>query len=227
MREKIVRVSDAILSRRSLRAFTSDAVPLDLVRDILDVARRAPSGGNLQPWRVTVLSGAARQRLVDAVAQKMAAGEAEVPEYNVYPPDLTDPYKSRRRKVGEDLYTTIGVPREDRAGKFRQLAKNFAFFGAPVGLMITIDRQMEVGQFADLGMFLENVMLLARQHGLDTCPQEAWAQWPQTVKAVINHPDNEMLFCGVALGYADQTAVINSLETERASIEEFTIFLDQ
>ncbi len=216
---------EAILSRRSIRAFRPDPVPEATVRDILDVARRAPSGGNLQPWHVYVLAGDARQALVDAVAARLPDyPHGEGTEYPIYPEDLKDPYRSRRRKVGVDLYDLIGIARSDRPGKLRQMARNYAFFDAPVGMLFTIDRQMGEGQFADLGMFIGNIMLLAREHGLHSCPQEAWAQFHNTARDVVGFPDHELLFCGLALGYADEGAVINRLETDRAPVDDFTVF---
>lgn len=220
-----MNVSEAILTRRSIRAFLAKPVPQKVVYRILDLARRAPSGGNLQPWKVYVLTGTPLKTLVSAVMEGLARNpQGEGTEYPIYPPHLTEPYVGWRRKVGFDLYDIVGIGRGDREGRLRQAARNYSFFDAPVGLLFTIDRQMGVGQFADLGMFLENIMLLAREFGLDTCPQEAWAQWHKTVVEVVGIPANEMLFCGMALGYADPDAAVNRLETERASVGEFAVF---
>lgn len=221
-----MNVRDAIITRKSVRAFRPYPVPEKMIRDILDVASRAPSGGNLQPWRVYVLAGSVRQALIDAVAAKLSDHpEGMDTEYPVYPPDLKDPYRSRRRKVGQDMYSLLGVLRSDRAGKIRHMARNYSFFDAPVGMMFTIDRVMGVGQFADLGMFMENIMLLARERGLHTCAQEAWARWHRIVYDVVGIPGHEMLFSGLALGYADEDAPVNRLETERATVDEFAEFL--
>lgn len=220
-----MKVSDAIRSRRSIRAFRDTPVPEETVREILEIASRAPSGGNLQPWKVYVLAGDARDRLVREIAAKLDQGIAgEGTEYNIYPPDLAEPYRGRRRDVGNALYDLIGVAREDRPGKLRQLAKNYAFFGAPVGMIFAIDRRMEPGQWADLGMFMQNVMLIARERGLHTCPQEAWANWHKTLADFLAIPAGEMVFAGIALGHADENAVINELYTERAPVEEFARF---
>lgn len=215
-------VNEAINNRRSIRQFLDKPVAKKEVIDILEQAKRAPSGGNLQPWKVYVLAGEYRDRLVNTVAEKRAANPVgDGSEYPIYPPDLKDPYRTRRRVVGNDLYQLIGISREDKMAKFAQLAKNFEFFGAPVGLIFTIDRQMGLGQWADLGMFMQNVMLLAKAKGLDTCTQEAWAVWHKTIAEVAEIPDEEMVFSGMCLGYADPDAVINQLVSERADLEEF------
>lgn len=219
-----VSISEAVANRRSIRQFLDKPVSREDVVDILEQAKRAPSGGNLQPWKVYVLAGEFRDRLVNTVAEKSATNPVgDGSEYAIYPPDLKDPYRTRRRVVGSDLYQLIGIPREDKMAKFAQLAKNFEFFGAPVGLIFTIDRQMGLGQWADLGMFMQNVMLLAKEKGLDTCPQEAWAMWYKTIAEIAEIPDEEMVFCGMCMGYADQSAVINELVSKRAELDEFAI----
>lgn len=217
-----MKVSEAIKSRMTVRQFLDKPVPVETVREIIEISKRAPSGGNLQPWTVHVVMGDALTALVKDVTDKLAKGVSETPEYNVYPPELVDPYRTRRRIVGQQLYDLIGVPREDTPGKLKQLARNFRFFDAPVGIFFVLHRQMEVGQYADVGMFMENIMLLAREYGLDTCPQEAWARWPQTLKEHLSLKDDEILFCGMALGYRDEAAVINELVSER---EEFNNFV--
>jgi nitroreductase len=220
-----MKVNEAIATRKSVRAFRSDPVDLGLVKDILVQAARAPSGGNLQPWHMYVLSGAARDELVRRVKSKMQeAPMGERPEYHIYPVDLTEPYKARRYQIGEAMYATVGIPREDRAGRLKQFVRNWEFFGAPIGIIFTIDRQMQQGQWADVGMYMENVMLLARQYGLHTCPQEAWAVWHGTIREYLSVPDNEMVFCGMSVGYADDTAPINRLVSERASLDVFASF---
>lgn len=216
-----MKVSEAIKSRMTVRQFLDKPVPVETVREIIEISKRAPSGGNLQPWTVHVVMGDALTALVKDVTDKLAKGVRETPEYNVYPPELVDPYRTRRRIVGQQLYDLIGVPREDTPGKLKQLARNFRFFDAPVGIFFVLHRQMEVGQYADVGMFMENIMLLAREYGLDTCPQEAWARWPQTLKQHLSLKDDEILFCGMALGYRDEDAVINELVSEREEFDNF------
>jgi nitroreductase len=204
-------VGEAVARRMSVRAFRPDPVPGAVVRAILEAARAAPSGGNLQPWRVYALAG----EPLAAFKAKVAAGPMEEPEYEVYPANLWDPFRTRRYQCGEDLYASIGVGRDDRPGRFRQLAKNTEFFGAPVGLFFCLDRKLGYPQWADLGMYMQTVMLLAVEKGLDTCAQEYWARYPKTVAAFIGLPDDHQLFSGMALGYRDPEAPINGWRTRR------------
>ena len=213
-----MKVSDAIARRMSVRAFLPKAPPAATVRNILETAARAPSGGNLQPWRVHALTGAPLAELLAAVA---AAPLQEAPEYTVYPPDLWEPYRTRRFQNGEQLYSTLDIPREDRPARLRQMAKNAQFFGAPVGIFLSIDRRMGPPQWADLGCYLQNVMLLAVEAGLATCPQEYWAFWSEPVKAHLCLDAGHTLFAGIALGYADETAAINGMRTPRAPFDEY------
>ena len=220
-----MNVSQALDTRLSCRAFLDKPVSLDLVREILEVAKRAPSGGNLQPWHVHVVTGEPLKQFLKTIHEKLPANPmGEGTEYDIYPRGLTEPYKARRFKCGEDMYATIGVPREDKMGRLTQFARNFEFFGAPVALFFVMDRQMGLGQWADLGMFMQSVMLMAREKGLDTCAQEAWAIWYKTVGEFLQLPPEHMLFCGMGLGYRDPDAAINSLRTERAPLEEFVSF---
>jgi nitroreductase len=207
-----MKVSEAIERRVSIRAFKPDPVPGAVVADILERAARAPSGGNLQPWRVYALAG---QPLEELKALAAANPSGETPEYDVYPPNLWDPFRTRRWQNGEDLYSTIGIPREDKPARLRQLARNGALFGAPVGLFFCLDRKLGPPQWADVGMYMQNVMLLAVARGLDTCPQEYWARYPQTVAKLVGLPDDHMLFSGMALGWRDEAAPINTLRTSR------------
>ena len=211
-----MNVSDAIAGRFSVRAFKPDPVPQALVAEILELAARAPSGGNLQPWRVYGLAGAP---LADFKAKVAANPFGETPEYDVYPRDLKEPYYTRRSRVGSQLYASIGIPREDRPARFRQLANNTNFFGAPVGLFFCLDRKLGPPQWADLGMYMQNVMLLALERGLDTCPQEYWARYPQTVAAHVGMPEDHMLFSGMALGYRDPDHPINAWRSTRDPID--------
>lgn len=220
-----MKVSDALASRKSIRAFRSDPVPRATIEAILRAAARAPSGGNLQPWKVHVLMGAARDELVRRTRERMAENpRGGVPEYHIYPPELTEPYKTRRFQVGEAMYATMGIPREDKARRLMQFVRNWEFFGAPVGLIVSIDRQMQEGQWADLGMFLQSIMLLAREHGLHTCAQEAWAPFHETIRAYLDIPSEEMIFCGMAIGHADEAAPINTLVSDRAPLGEWATF---
>ncbi|HEX7945433.1 MAG TPA: nitroreductase [Phenylobacterium sp.] len=211
-----MNVSDAIAGRFSVRAFKPDPVPRALVAEILELACRAPSGGNLQPWRVYGLSGAP---LAELKAKVAANPFGETPEYDVYPPNLWDPLRTRRYENAEQLYAAIGIPREEKPARLRQLAKNGELFGAPVGLFFAIDRKVGPPQWADVGMLMQNVMLLAVERGLDTCPQEYWARYPQTVAAQVGMPDDHMLFSGMALGYRDPDHPINTLKASRDAFE--------
>ena len=209
-------VSEAVAARVSIRAFRPEPVAADVVRDILVRAARAPSGGNLQPWRVYALAGEALARLK---AEAAANPFGETPEYDVYPPELWDPFRTRRFQNGEDLYATIGLPREDKPARLRQLARNGELFGAPVGLFFALDRKLGPPQWADLGMYMQTVMLLASERGLDTCAQEYWARYPQTVAAAVGLPADHMLFSGMALGRRDPEAPINTLKSRRDPFE--------
>lgn len=217
-----MNVAEAIDSRMSCRAFLAQPVPKDTIVAILEAAKRAPSGGNLQPWLVHVLTGEPLAELLQVIRGKQRSHPAgEGTEYNVYPPDLHEPYRSRRFKCGEDLYATIGITRDNKLGRLRQFARNYELFGAPVALFFSIDRRMGQDQWADVGMFMQNIMLLAREHGLHTCPQEAWATWHRTLAELLPIPADHMLFCGMALGYRDESAPINTLRTDRAPLSEF------
>ena len=220
-------VSDAILSRHSCRSFTAQPVAVASVRQLLETARFAPSGGNLQPWIVHVLSGASMARFrAQLTPQFLANPFGGSAEYHVYPPELKEPYRSRRHKNGEDLYRLIGIQREDRAARHRQFAQNYNFFGAPVGMFFFLDRIMGPPQWSDLGMLIQNIMLLAREQGLESCPQESWAIWHKEVVEFLGVDPSLMLFCGLALGYGDTAAPINRLRTDRAACDEFAVFHD-
>jgi nitroreductase len=226
MKHPNMALIDAIRSRRSCRAFSSRPVPLEIVRELLTSAGRAPSGGNLQPWHVHVLTGHALDDFVAVVemeAREHPRGQGA--EYMVYPPDLWDPYRSRRYRCGEDLYASLGLARGDKPARFRQMAQNLRFFGAPVGLFFSVDRRFDAGQWADLGLFMQTFMLLARAYDLDTCAQESWAGWHRTVAGHLGFPPEHQLFCGMALGYADLTHPINGFRTERAALQEYATFI--
>jgi nitroreductase len=217
-----VNVSEAIASRMSCRAFLPTPVPEATVRAILDTARQSPSGGNLQPWHVHALTGEPLAALLAQVRGKLHTHpRGDGSEYEVYPAALWEPYRSRRFKCGEDMYATIDVAREDRLGRLRQFARNYEFFGAPVGLFFCLDRRMGPPQWSDVGMYMQSVMLLAREHGLHTCAQEAWSVWHRTVGEFLRLPPELMLFAGMALGYRDESAPINRLRTDRAPLAEF------
>jgi nitroreductase len=218
-------VRDAVASRYSCRAFLPTPVAEATVREIVTRAARAPSGGNLQAWRVYVIAGARVEALKALLEPRMGElPKGEGGEYQIFPTDLKEPYRSRRFAVGEQLYRAIGVPRTDRPARYRQYAKNFQFFGAPVGLFFAIDRTMLPAQWADLGGYIQSIMVLAPAYGLDTCPQEAWITWQRTMRAFLGLPAEMLLFCGMALGHADASAPINSWRSTREPVEAFATF---
>ena len=222
-------VDQAITSRRSIRAFLPTPVAREDIEAILDVARRAPSGSNTQPWKVYVLTGESKARLSESVLAAYEHPEADTlhrEEYPYYPRTWIDPYQSRRRKVGWDLYGLLGIERADKERMHAQHARNFRFFDAPVGIIFTIDRVMEQGSWLDYGMFLEAVMVGARARGIDTCPQAAFTQFHRIIAEHLRLTDDEMVVCGMSMGYANPAAIENTLVTERAPVSDFTRFLD-
>ncbi|MEO1193223.1 MAG: nitroreductase [Pseudomonadota bacterium] len=218
-------VAWAVGSRRSIRAFKPDPVPRETVKAILALASRAPSGTNMQPWGVTVTSGAAKEAVTRAVTEAFLAGKSEhESDYKYYPDVFLEPYKSRRRKVGWDLYGLLGIARGEDEKMRAQIARNFAFFDAPVGMIVTIDRSLEIGSWLDLGMFLQSICIAARGYGLDSCPQAIFADYHRVLRAELDLPDDQVVVCGLALGQVDESAVENSLVTERAPLEGFVSF---
>jgi nitroreductase len=221
-----MKVAKAVAARFSTRAYLDRPVPLETIRRILDRARQAPSGGNLQPWQVTVVAGRPLQALIAKVrARAVELPQGEPREYDVYPPDLQEPYRTRRFQCGEDLYAALGIPREDKPARLRQFAKNLSAFGAPMALFFSIDRAMGRNQWAHLGMFMQTVMLLAVEEGLATCPQEAWSAFHQTVADCIGLPDEQLFYCGMAVGYADLDHPVNQWRTGRVPLEDIARFL--
>jgi len=221
-------VDQIITERRSVRAFLPDLVASEDIQRILEVASRAPSGSNTQPWKVYVLTGDSLTQLSEKILhahQHPSTEESHTEEYNYYPVKWVSPYLERRRKVGWDLYALLGLARENKQGMHAQHGRNYAFFDAPVGLIFTIDRVMEQGSWLDYGMFLQNIMLAAKARGLDTCPQAAFTQYHKIIREQLQFPENEMLVCGMALGYADTSKVENTLVTERESVSVFVKFL--
>jgi nitroreductase len=225
----IAAVEAAITSRRSIRAFLPTAVARPTVERILAVASRAPSGTNTQPWHVYVLTGEAKRALSERLVAAYDDADERArhsEEYAYYPTEWVSPYIDRRRKVGWDLYSLLGIARTDKARMHAQHRRNYQFFGAPVGLMFTIDRIMRQGSWLDFGMFLEGVMVAARAHGLDSCPQAAFTQFHRIIVEAIGAPANEQLVCGMSLGVADPDAIENTLVTEREPVANFARFLD-
>lgn len=223
-------VDAAITTRRSLRAFLPDPVPRAAIEEILRVAGRAPSGTNTQPWKVHVLTGAAKQRMSEAILAvyrdpEQLAGFKD--EYSYYPEKWVEPYLARRRKVGWDLYGLLGIGRADKDKIVAQHGRNYVFFDAPVGLIFSIDRVMAQGSWLDYGMFLQNIMVAARARGLDTCPQAAFIQVHPIIRAQLGIAEDHSIVCGMSLGWADMSRVENTLVTEREPIESFVQFRDE
>jgi nitroreductase len=215
-------VREAVETRFSCRAFLPTPVPQSLVRDILSRAARAPSGGNVQPWHIRALAGERLEELKASVRARLdLLPYGEGAEYDIYPRGLKEPYEARRSEVGARLYQSIGVTREDRPGRYRQFARNFEFYGAPVGLLFFIDRSMGPPQWSDLGGYIVSVMLLAREHGLHTCGLEAWTHWHKTIYSLLNIPRNLILFAGMALGHPDHAADINKWRSSREPLDIF------
>lgn len=222
-------VDAAITSRHSIRAFLPTPVERADIESILDVAARAPSGTNTQPWKVYVLTGATKQRLSDEIVrtyQDTELARQHTEEYNYYPREWASPFIERRRKVGWDLYGLLGLTRDNKAGMQEQHGRNYTFFDAPVGFIFTIDRIMEKGSWLDYGMFLQNIMVAARGRGLDTCPQAAFTQFHKIIVSHLQLPESEMVVCGMALGYANPDKVENTLITEREPVSGFVKFSD-
>ena len=217
-------VTEAVDSRKSIRAFLDKAVDDSLIKELLEKSSRAASGGNLQPWKIYVINGKTMNSFHKFQSEWT---EPETPAYAIYPENLKEPYKTSRYEVADDMYSLLGIEREDKEARFKQVLKNYEFFGAPAAFFCFVDRQMGRPQWSDLGMFLQTFMLLAREAGLDTCPEEAWAMKEESVTAFVEAPDELMLFCGMAIGYQDESEKVNELRTSRRPIEDWTVFLNK
>ena len=217
-----MNTSQAVLTRSSVRAFLNKPVSNDLIKDLLMKSSRAPSGGNLQPWKIFVINNSSMK---DFLHFQEGWTEPEVPAYEIYPPKLKEPYRTSRFELGEQMYELLGIGREDKDARIAQVMKNFKFFGAPCAFFCFVDRQMGPPQWSDLGMFLQTFMLLAKEAGLDTCAQEAWSMKHDSVSKFVKADDTDILFCGMAIGYRDDTALVNSLESERRPLKEWAKFL--
>lgn len=216
-----MNVSEAVASRRSIRAFLDKPVERDVLARVLAKAQRSPSGGNTQPWNAIVITGDPLAALLGRVAEVIPQGLAAYsPEYNVYPPELDGAYQQRRFGVGEAMYAALGIPREDKASRLKWFARNFQAFGAPVLLLLHTKRYMGPPQWADMGMWLQTVSLLLREEGLDSCMQEAWAVYTRQIRESVAIPDDHIFFCGMAIGWGDRAAPINAFPVPRAPVEE-------
>lgn len=217
-----MKVSEALNSRRSIRDFLDTPVENALLRLLLQKASRAPSGGNIQPWKIFILNNEMMKNFL--MFEENWTGD-QIQEYEIYPPKLKEPYRTNRYQLGEQMYGLLNIPKEDKTARLQQVMKNFNFFGAPAGLFCFVDRQMGPPQWSDLGMFLQSFMLLAKEAGLDTCAQESWSIRSTSVSSFVNADEELMLFCGMAIGYKNPNAVINNLYSERQPLEEWAHFL--
>ena len=217
-----MNVVDAVNARLSVRQFLPTAVSDDQLRALLSDAARSPSGGNVQPWRMYVVNGDSLTRMREFLTTQPPVEEAE---YEIYPKSISEPYRTNRFTIGEQMYATLGIAREDKPGRLRQFAHNNDFFSAPAAMFCFIDRQMGPPQWSDLGMFLQTFMLLAVENGLATCAQEYWSVRHKAVSTFVGAPENEMLFCGMAIGFADTSAPMNSLRSERMPVDEWARFI--
>lgn len=216
-----MNVSEAVASRRSVRAFLDTPVERAVLERVLEKAQRSPSGGNVQPWNAVLLTGDPMQALFDRVALEFPKGRAALrPEYDIYPKDLDGPYEERRFGVGEDMYGALGISREEKAKRLMWFAQNFRAFGAPLLMLVHTPKYMGPPQWSDIGMWLQTIMLLLREEGLDSCPQEAWAVYSPQIREMVDIPDDHIFFCGMAIGYRDPQAPVNSFDVMRAPLEE-------
>ncbi len=221
-----LNADEALRTRRSVRAFLPMPVPRATVEELLALASRSPSGSNIQPWKVRVVAGDTRERLSRAILEALDRDgyEGHQREWNYYPVNWREPYLARRRKIGWDLYGLMGIPKGDFEGTERQRRRNYEFFGAPVGFIFTLDEDLEIGSWLDLGIFIGALTIAARGRGLDSCPQAAFADFHAVIRRELGIPENEIIICGMGLGYADPAAAENRLATERAPPSEFATF---
>jgi nitroreductase len=226
LKRDVLTADEALLTRRSVRAFLPTPVDRGTVEELLALASRSPSGSNIQPWKVRVVAGETRSRLSNAILSALDRDgyEKHQREWNYYPVNWREPYLARRRKIGWDLYGLLGIRKGDFEGTEKQRRRNFEFFGAPVGMIFTLDEDLEIGSWLDLGIFIGALATAARGRGLDTCPQAAFADFHAVIRASLGIPEKEIIICGMALGHADPDAAENRLVTERAPPSQFATF---
>ena len=221
-----MNIKEAIEKRFSVRAFTKEVPDIETIKAILKTAGTAPSGGNIQPWKVYVLTENAKNELSKKTLYNFDNGVQEDIEYDIYPKPLADEYKKRRYECGADMYNALAIGKDDLDSRFKQIRENYNFFGAPLGMIITIDKSFGKNGWGHVGMFLENLWLTAIDYGIGICLQESWSIYPKTVKEVTKHPDNEIVWCGVAVGYEDSSNPINQYRTKREDLDSFVKFID-
>ncbi len=217
-----MNISEAVSKRSSIRAFLDTPIDNQIIRDLLSEASRSPSGGNLQPWKIVVIN---KKSMKDFLDFQNSWTKPEAPSYDIYPSNLKEPYRTSRYELGEEMYSLLGIGREDKEKRLNQVMENFKFFGAPAALFCLVDKQMGPPQWSDLGMFLQTFMLLAQAKGIDTCAQEAWSIKNDSVCEFVGADEQDILFCGVALGYQDKNAPINQLQSKRRPLKQWARFL--
>ena len=220
-----MNLKDIIKSRYSVRSFTKKNVDIEIIKEILQISKCAPSGGNIQPWKVYVVTGNAKEKLIERALSNYDNGVQEKIEYEIYPNPLDEEYKKRRSECAKDMYAALSIEQDDIESRLTQIRENFKFFGAPVGMIITIDKAFAVNGWGHVGMFIQNICLSAIDNDMGTCLQESWSIYPETVKDVLNIPDNEVVWCGIALGYPNLGHPINNYRTSRESIDKFVTFI--
>jgi nitroreductase len=221
-----MNLNEIIKSRYSVRSFTDDTVDIKTIREILEIASSAPSGGNIQPWKVYVVTGSTKEKLIKKALNNFDNGVQEKIEYDIYPNSLDEEYKRRRSECARNMYTALSIEQNDIELRLSQIRENFKFFGAPVGMIVTIDSAFAENGWGHVGMFIQNICLSAVDNDMGTCLQESWSIYPKTVKDFLNIPDNEVVWCGIALGYPNKEHPINNYRTSRESIEKFVTFIE-
>ncbi len=219
-------LSEVVQARYSARDFLDKPVSNELIQEIISTALRAPSGGNLQPWHIHLVTGQSLKDLKAIMEEVISSNHQEQTEYSVYPPNMPSPYNDRRKQIGEDMYGMLGIPKSDKAARRRWFQQNFAFFGAPMALFFSVDRIMGAPQWADIGMLMQTIMLLLKEQGLDSCAQECWSVYPETLGRFLKLPDERMLFCGMAIGYANTEHPVNQFRSQRASFEDLVSIMN-
>ena len=221
-----MNLNELIKSRYSVRSFTDDTVDIETIREILEISSNAPSGGNIQPWKVYVMTDKTKEKLIKKALSNFDNGVQEKIEYDIYPRPLDEEYKRRRSECARDMYTALSIKQDDTELRLSQIRENFKFFGAPVGMIVTIDKAFAENGWGHVGMFIQNICLSAVDNDMGTCLQESWSIYPETVKDILNIPDNEVIWCGIALGYPNKEHPINNYRTSRESIEKFVTFIE-
>ena len=221
-----MNLNELIKSRYSVRSFTDDAVDIETIREILKISSNAPSGGNIQPWKVYVVTGKTKEKLIKKALSNFDNGVQEKIEYDIYPRPLDEEYKRRRSECARDMYTALSIKQDDTELRLSQIRENFKFFGAPVGMIVTIDSAFAVNGWGHVGMFIQNICLSAVDNDMGTCLQESWSIYPKTVKDFLNIPEKEVIWCGIALGYPNKEHPINNYRTSRESTEKFVTFIE-